>query len=564
MAVPTIDERAPAGRPGRAPLPLVTRGGRACGTGCGSSGSSGGCGSCGTRGSLLRGAKPPTAAGVNLGMPQYPSVERFARTDPPEAWDISRFPRVGALLRSRKFQFMAILPNQIIFWMVIFVGIAGTVVPGLNFGAAITWYWWFCLLFVMMAAVGRLWCLMCPFGGFGEWVQKLAFWRHSNVRLTLGLKFPESVARYGALTSTGVFLALTWIEEFFNIAGPGNPMTTGWLVIGIVSGAVLFFVIFERRAFCRYLCPLTSLIAMVATIGSVAGFRTRDRNKCLNCTTKECMRGGSHGAGCPWYTWPGSADSNTYCGLCTECYKACPYDNIGLYVHKPLTSVVQPRNRRADIAWTVAPLFGLVLYQQINALPFYAPLDDWLNSAIGFPHYPNPAGYLAMIGIIAALLAAIAWAMSRVFSGKHVVLPVGGSTFITRVTRFRSYFVPLMYGLIPVAGADFFARQLPKFLKHATRVPISVEQLWGGGSVHSWAYNYRLASDTGVIGVQLGVVGIGTLASMWACSRIARRELVPLSRADWASRGVRIAAVALPAVAGAVVALIYANIGAAD
>jgi NosR/NirI family nitrous oxide reductase transcriptional regulator len=561
MAVPTTREKAVAGQAARAPLPLLTRGSRSCGSGGGCGGSGGGCG---RTGRLAREAEPPGAIGVNLAMPHYPPAARFAATDMPEAWDITRFPRIGALLRSRKFQFLAILPNQIIFWMVIFLGIWGTEDPGLNFGTAITWYWWFCLLFVMMAVAGRVWCLMCPFGGFGEWVQRLAFWRHSSIRLTLGLKFPERLARYGAISSTIIFLALTWIEEFFNIAGPGKPAGTGWLVIGIVSSAVLFFVIFERRSFCRYLCPLTSLIAMVSTIGSLAGFRTRDRDRCLNCRTKECMRGGSHGAGCPWYTWPGAADSNAYCGLCTECYKACPYDNIGLYLQKPLTSVVQPRNRRVDIAWTVAPLFGLVLYQQINALPAYGPVDDWLNGLLHFPHYPDPVAYIGIIGAITALLAGIAWAMSRVFSSKNVALPKGGPTFLTRVSRFRSYFVPLMYGLIPVAGMDFFARQLPKLLKYATRVPVSVEQLWGGGSTHSWLYNYRILSVNGIIGVQLGVVGLGALASMWACWRIARRELVPLSRAPWAAWGVRIAAAAVPVISGSVIALIYASIGAAD
>ena len=71
---------------------------------------------------------------------------------------MTRSPRVAKLLRSRRFQFMLILPNQIVFWLVILLGFAGTVVPGLNFGTAITWYVWFCLVFVMMVVVGRAWC----------------------------------------------------------------------------------------------------------------------------------------------------------------------------------------------------------------------------------------------------------------------------------------------------------------------------------------------------------------------------------------------------------------------
>lgn len=506
----------------------------------------------------------PGAVSVRLRTPEVPAAARFAPTDPPPAWDISSHPRIGALLRSRKFQFLAVLPNQILFWMVIFIGLAGTAVPGLNFGAAITWYVWFALLFVMMVVAGRAWCLMCPFGAFGEWVQKLTLWGHSHRRLTLGRKLPERWAGYGALISTAIFIGLTWIEEFFNIAGPGNPITTGWLVVGIISGALVFFVVFERRTFCRYLCPLTSMIATFATMGSLAGFRTRDRTKCLSCETKECMRGGSHGAGCPWYTWPGATDSNAYCGLCTECYKACPYDNIGLFVQPPLTSVVAPRHRRVDIGWTLAGLAGLVLYQQVNAMPIYTPVDDWLNAVTHFPHYPNPIDYLAVIAGVAVVLAAVGWAMSRLFGTAEAGPPRSGGRFLVRQSRFRSFFVPVMYGMIPVVGADYFARQLPKFLKHVTRVPVSFEHLWGAGSTHSWLYNYRLLSNPQIVDVQIAVVTLGALASAWACWRVAGRELVPIVRqAPWATWGVRLTAVTLPLTTGLSMSVLYAAMNAA-
>lgn len=544
--------------PRKIPVSVGTGGG--CGSGCGcGSGGGGGCGS--SRRSTEIG---PAASAIKLHQPER-SASRFEVGQLPDAWDLSRHPRVGAILRSRKFQFMAILPNQIIFWMVIFIGLAGTAIPGLNFGASITWYVWFCLLFIMMAIGGRTWCLMCPFGGFGEWVQKLSFWSNSQRRLGLGLKFPERMAGYGALWSVGIFIALTWIEEFFNIAGPGNPITTGWLVIGIISGALLFFLVFERRSFCRYLCPLTSMIATFSQIGSVAGFRTRDREKCLSCETKDCMRGGAHGAGCPWYTWPGSADSISYCGMCTECYKACPYDNIGFYVQKPLGSVVTATNRRIDIGWTLAALAGLVLFQQINAMSFYGPIDGWLTKQTGIP-YPNPIDYLGIIAGVTFLLAGIGWAFGKIFGSPDVVqLSQKGDTYITKVSTFRSFFVPVMYGMIPVVGMDYFARQLPKFLKHVTRVPVSFEHLWGAGSSFSFLYNYRILTNHQIIDVQMAVVALGAIGSAWALWRITNRELLSLVRdKGWASWGIKIASSSLALTMGAIMAFMYSLMGAAN
>jgi NosR/NirI family nitrous oxide reductase transcriptional regulator len=487
---------------------------------------------------------------------------RFDTSDPTPGLDIARNPRVASLLRSRKLQFLLILPNQIIFWLVIGIGLLGTLIPGLNFATAITWYVWFCLVFVMMVVVGRAWCAMCPFGGFGEWVQRHTFWKRTTSSLGLGLKIPESVGQYGFLLSVGTFLLLTWIEEFFNIAGPGNPASTSFMVLGIVGSALVFFLLFERRSFCRYVCPLTALIGTVGSMGSMAGFRTRDREVCLSCQTKDCMRGGDAGFGCPWYTWPGSADSNLTCGLCTECYKACPSNNVGLFVQKPLTSIIAPTRRRADVAWAVALLFGLVIYQQVNALTSFVHLDNWLNAHTGFPQYPNPIDYLGVIAGVGLLLAGVAWIFEKAFARDDFVAPAGGRSFVDRTSTFRAYFVPLMYGIIPVVGADYFARQLPKFLQHAPRVIPSVEHLVGAGSTGSSLYNTSIiGSNGGIIMVQVVVVALGTLAAMWTSWRVAGRDLATASRSR---HTVQISAASLALILGVVVAVLYVLMNAAD
>jgi len=547
--------------------------------------------------------RDPVAVAIRLRPPVRSGVtERFGPSDPPKDWDLAAHRRVARILRSRKFQFALILPNQIIFWLVIFLGLLGTVVPGLNFGTAITWYIWFGLVFVMMVVVGRAWCVMCPFGGFAEWIQRRGLWTRTQRRLGLGRKLPEPIARYGFLLSVGSFLLLTWIEEYFNIAGPGGPWATSFMVLGIVGGALLFFLVFERRTFCRYFCPLTALIGTVGAMGSVAGFRTRDRQVCLDCKTKDCMRGGVNGYGCPWYTWPGSADSNLSCGLCSECFKGCPEDNIGLYVQKPLTSVVAPTRRRADIAWAVAVLWGLVLFQQFNATNVYASMDGWLTRVTHLA-YPNPVDYVGVIALVALVMAGIvkvaegalargdldpAPATSRapfpapasglsLTSGLSLASGLGTSpavtlagvagpglapsvgepgsaSFISRTSRFRMYFLPLMYGLIPVVGADYFARQLPKFFKHASRIVPSVGHLFGAGSTSSALYNTRILSNPGIVGVQVAVIALGMFASMWASWKISGRDLVGISRHPVAARAV---ALALPLVCGLTAGILY-------
>ena len=482
--------------------------------------------------------------------------EHFSPTDAGLGIELTKNSLVARLVRNRKFQFFLILPNQLVFWMVIVLGVVGTVVPGLNFGTAITWYLWFCLVFVMMVVVGRAWCVMCPFGGFAEWIQRKTFWTRTQKALGLGKKLPQPIARYGFILSVGTFLLLTWIEEFFNIAGPGAPHDTSFMVIGIVASALIFFLLFERRTFCRYFCPLTALIGTVGSMGTAAGFRTKDRQVCIDCKTKDCMRGGEEGFGCPWYTWPASADSNLSCGLCSECYKACPSGNVGLFVQKPLTSLIAPVRRRVDVAIGITLLWGLVVFQQFNATNIYGDIDNWLNTKMHFPQYPNPVDYIGLIGLFAAITVGVIWVVQKMNQNKTVRLdsPKTYGTLLSKSTGFTKFLLPITYGLIPVVGADYFARQLPKLFKHLPRLLVSIGAWFGHGNTHYSLYSDRLLSTSQIVNVQVGVIALGTLASVFALWKISNRDLVAVSKSSLA---IKVSSVSIAIICGAVAIGLY-------
>lgn len=485
--------------------------------------------------------------------------EHFNPTDPTR--DLAQIHWLGRLLHWRPLQFLLTLPNQLVFWIVVFAGVFGVADPGLNFGTAITWYVWFALVFVSVIAAGRAWCLICPFGGFGEWVQRRGIWRrHGKKPFTLGVKLPESWSGYGLILSALMFVFLTFLEEFFNIAGPGRPISTTWLVLGIIGSALAFFLIFERRTFCRYACPLSAMIGTLGATGTVAGFRTRDREVCLDCKTKECMRGGENGYGCPWYTWPGSADANLVCGLCTECYKACPYDNVGLFVQKPMTSVINPVRRRLDVAWVVALLFGLIVFQQVNALGAYTAVDDWLNRLTRWSAYPNPIDYLLIIAAGAAFLGLAARLVERVGGATGSPSVVAGEPRLMAWSRqfFGRWFEPLMYAMIPLVGANYLARQMPKFFDNALRVIPAVLIPFGG---HSDLYGVRMLTTDQLVITQVLVMTVGTAAALWAMVRIWRREVSPTAERPTAAL---IGALGLVLVTGLATALLYIPMQAAQ
>ena len=467
---------------------------------------------------------PPTS---RLRAPQRQGMrEHFGPTDPPV--DLTRLPVIGRpltrALKSRKFLFFAILPNEIVFMLVIGTGFFGVGAANRNFSTVITWYLWFCALFLLMVGVGRGWCQICPFGGAAEWIQRGTFWERLTASRGLGRSWPASLAKFGLLPSVGLFVVLTWFEEFFNIAGPGQPILTALLVAVVIVMATSVFLIFEQRTFCRYLCPLSALIGTVGATGMAAGFRTRDREVCLSCATKDCMRGSESGYGCPWYEWPGSATSNLTCGLCTECFKNCPHENVGLFVQAPLTSVIAPVRRRFDIAWGVLILLGLVVFQQVNALAGYTNLDNALNAALHFPGYPNPVDFLGFIGLGVAGMAGYTVVMRQVFANPAA-----------RLSRsFNDWLAPLAYGLIPLVGADYLARQLPKFWDHVPRLINAISDPFGFGwnifgTAHLAIGKAQLLPVSGVVVSQVVVATIGGLAATYATARILRRDGPTLS-----------------------------------
>ncbi len=202
---------------------------------------------------------------------------------------------------------------------------------------------------------------------------------------------------------------------------------------------------------------------MVSPLGT---FRAKNKEVCKTCTTKDCMRGNDKYHGCPWFASPGSKEASPMCGLATDCYKACPHNNIDLPVKRfPWLSDLSTARKRFDIALSVTILTGVVLFQFFNALPFYSMLDGFLNSVTGWGSfakslapglgkfgfstngYPNPLDYFAinLIPLFVVLIAAKYEERKR-----GVPLKWG--------------FTTLSYALIPVFAAAILVRNLPKFL----------------------------------------------------------------------------------------------------
>jgi NosR/NirI family nitrous oxide reductase transcriptional regulator len=475
-------------------------------------------------------------------------------------YDLTRIPVLAWWIRRRSWQFQLIVPNQILFWVVIVVGFVGTVRFDENFGTTITWFVWFSLVFLMIMVTGRGWCAMCPFGGLAEWIQRGRLWRgrrgDGSPRLGLGRPVPVWLSQYGYITTAFMFGLLTWIEEYYQVADESSPMRTSWTVIGIIIVALASFLAFERRSFCRYLCPLGGLIGVLGAVAPVVGFRTRDRRVCRQCTTKDCLRGNENAYGCPWFNWPGGSDSNVSCGLCGECFRACPSGNVGLFVQPPLAGLVRARDHRADVAWTVAILSGIMAHQHLGTTKAYETAETWSNDLVGLAHGPNPFLFVLVSAACTMLLVAPAAAARRLlYRCPRGGLPDRGPSFVYRVTPFRMFFTPLAYAAIPLLGVDFLAVEMLAFTQHSPKVVAAVGRLFGAAPEDlAGMMSAQLMSPPAVVRLQVVVLVLATLTSVAVAWRITGDRVGRVARSPLAARW---GAAGLLAVAGALVITTY-------
>lgn len=197
------------------------------------------------------------------------------------------------------------------------------------------WCWWWPLSFIAYPFVGRVWCSICPFMITGELVQQLRL--KSGAKLK---KWPRDVMeKWGYLFLTSLFLGILIWEEVWDL--PGHASLSSSLLMLITAGAVVGSFFFERRIWCRYLCPIGGMNGLFA---KMAGTELRaTQGVCsAECSTYGCYKGGPavppeglESPGCPLYSHPAQLDDNRNCVLCMECLKACPHKSVQFRMRIP-------------------------------------------------------------------------------------------------------------------------------------------------------------------------------------------------------------------------------------
>ncbi|MBI2817336.1 MAG: 4Fe-4S binding protein [Acidobacteria bacterium] len=296
-------------------------------------------------------------------------------------------PVIGKILRSRYFNWVLIAPTLVIFTFIVVTGFLGEQNTS-NPAVLLTWIlWWPAVIFTFFI-LGRIWCAICPFAYLGDVAQKI-----------FSLKRKVPVVFRNMWWRLGLFLALTWATTLWAL--DRWPTGTAWLALAETLGAILLAFIFEKRAFCRFLCPVGGVFGLYSMTAPVR-LSAKDQMVCYNsCPQKNCY------ASCAWFLYPATVDRNTECSLCLDCVRACPHDNLKLETQPFGGDLMRdpPKRKSLDEALAIAMVMGVALLQTAVMLNWW---QDWQTRIGNFLHLePGRLLYTLLyiaLGMIAPVL----------------------------------------------------------------------------------------------------------------------------------------------------------------
>lgn len=367
------------------------------------------------------------------------------------------------------------------------------------------WAWWWPLILLLFPFVGRLWCAVCPFMIYGEITQKLSLWIWPR---KLG-EWPRRWAeRWGGwILYAGFALILMW-EELWKLEN--TAYLSAWLLLIITAGAMICSALFERRFWCRYLCPIGGMNGLFAKL-SMTELRGKTGICSASCSTYQCYKGGpakgegQETDGCPVYSHPAQLVDNRNCVLCMTCLKACPHRSVEFNLRPPGIELWTSHTPASHEVALLLLLWGAVFVHRLPEVAAWLGISEMIE---GF------GGHAIATAILLFAPWPLAWVAHKL------------TQLIQPRLKARS-FIQVAYGWLPAVLFGSLAHYLSLGLTEAGRIiPVSLASfgLAGTGPV--------IVAHPAVIAFLQGVCLIsGALLSALLTQRIAQQpwlKLLPL------------------------------------
>lgn len=372
------------------------------------------------------------------------------------------------------------------------------------------WAWWWPGYLFFFAFIGRLWCAVCPFMITAEWLRRLSLWLFPRQQLSWPTQW---LNRWGAWVLFGGFVVIYLWEKLWDL--PHHAYLSAWLLLAITAGAVICSLIYERRLWCRYLCPIGGMNGMFAKL-SMVELRSTQQVCGSQCSTFGCYKGsgatpvtfadalpneGQATGGCPLYSHPAQLQDNRDCVLCMTCLKACPHRSVQLNLRFPASDLLDNhQGSGAEAALLLLLLGGVLMHHSQQIL-------GWLGLggvALDADHL------LASTPLALALLSLPA------------VLTYAAHALTRRLDPAQPPYLTVIYAYLPFTLAANLAHYIPAAMTEAGQILPVLARTLG----YSGAGLPTLTWSTDVAQFLQGVTLLSALAfSPYPLLRITQRPL---------------------------------------
>ena len=446
----------------------------------------------------------------------------FARTAsdaPQRSLNLARLPLIGGVVRflnASPYPLLAArLASVSVFLVVIAAGFFGTVHPEHNIATAFVWNVWWPLVIVAVFFIGSAWCAVCPWDTLANWIVRRSWWRRVAPHPGLNLKVPRYLQN--VWIALLMFMGLSWLELGAGVTG--RPALTAALGVVMLVLSIVFLLVFERKAFCRYACPVGRTVGFYSRLSPIA-VRPVSQSTCDGCKSLECYNGSRDIEPCPSRLVVGRFGENTFCLSCGNCVLSCPEKNVSWRLRTMDNEAKKAGTPGWDSAWFMLALLGITSFHGITMIP------QWKALLIDMARIIGESGHL-FVSFATGMLASSALPV-LVYAVAIALVNVGGQGAAT----YRKLFGGFAFTALPLAFAYHLAHNMDHLLREGGDMLRLLGNPFGIGlqpltSVQRHDLMMKVVVPENVtFAVQSGLIVLG----FWLAVQIARyqaRRLLP-------------------------------------
>ena len=292
-----------------------------------------------------------------------------------------------------------------------------------------------------------------------------------------------------------------------------SPYGTAMMALFILVLTIVSMGVFERKAFCRYFCPVGRTVGAYAQLAPIE-LRPIEQTTCDQCKTLDCYYGNEQVEPCPTHLVMGRLTQNTYCTSCGACVLSCPHDNINWRLRTMASEAMNSARPHWDEAWFMLALMSLTSFHGVTMMSF------WETGVSRVAQFIGDSGQLlvtfslglALFMFVPILVyAAMVWLSARM---SKIDMP------------YRRLFAGLSFVSIPLAFSYHIAHNLNHLINEASGIgaimlnPLGIDTLpLSMAEMHEKHMNGLLPADV-LYGLQAFIMGLG----VWFAIQILQRR----------------------------------------